>query len=206
MSNTTTTGKTVDGSADEVQFTVQGHSTQTNNILLVERSDGTDLVTVSGGTAGTAHLGRTDGAAPAAGFVGQVITAAGNAASTTVLSTRIDASATLTLTAGSWIIIGAGCGYFNTLAGTGTAGIQAAIVNTSDATDVAVNEQIASASVVPTIGDARVYPFSLMGVVNLSATKNFKLQIRTTTISGTPTGSGAGSYGNSTGLLALRVN
>jgi hypothetical protein len=37
----------IDGSADEVQLLVQGHSTQNNNIILIEKSDGTDLLTVS---------------------------------------------------------------------------------------------------------------------------------------------------------------
>lgn len=37
----------IDGRADEVQLWIQGHSTQTNNILLVEKSDGTDLLTFS---------------------------------------------------------------------------------------------------------------------------------------------------------------
>jgi hypothetical protein len=37
----------VDGTADERQLWIQGHSTQTNDILLVEKSDGTDLVTMN---------------------------------------------------------------------------------------------------------------------------------------------------------------
>lgn len=37
----------IDGNADEVQLTVQGHSTQTSNILLVESSDGTDRFAVN---------------------------------------------------------------------------------------------------------------------------------------------------------------
>lgn len=37
---------TIDGSADEVQLTVQGHSTQTSNIFVVERSTGDDLLTI----------------------------------------------------------------------------------------------------------------------------------------------------------------
>lgn len=68
--NTVTTGKTIDGSADEVQLLVQGHSTQTNNILLVEKSDGTDLFKVS--NAGDATiLGLVlagDGSASTPGF------------------------------------------------------------------------------------------------------------------------------------------
>jgi hypothetical protein len=53
MSNTTTTGKTIDGSADEIQLTVQGHSTQTSDLFVSENSSGTDLFKVSGGGAVT---------------------------------------------------------------------------------------------------------------------------------------------------------
>lgn len=42
----TVTGRLlVDGAADEVQLTAQGYTTQTSNILVVENSSGTDLVT-----------------------------------------------------------------------------------------------------------------------------------------------------------------
>lgn len=51
MSNTTTTGKVVDGSADENQLRVQGNATQTSDILVVEKSDGTDLFKVSNAAA-----------------------------------------------------------------------------------------------------------------------------------------------------------
>lgn len=44
--NTFTVGQTVDGTADEVQLTVQANGTQTSNILVVENSAGTDLATV----------------------------------------------------------------------------------------------------------------------------------------------------------------
>lgn len=37
----------IDGRADEVQFWAQGHSTQTNPIVLIEKSDGTDILTVA---------------------------------------------------------------------------------------------------------------------------------------------------------------
>lgn len=38
----------IDGSADEVQLWIQGHSTQTSNLLLAEASDGTDRLSLSG--------------------------------------------------------------------------------------------------------------------------------------------------------------
>jgi len=45
--STNLVGLIIDGKADEVQLTVQGHSTQTNNLFLVEKSDGTDLLTIA---------------------------------------------------------------------------------------------------------------------------------------------------------------
>ena len=42
-----TTGLTIDGTADEVQLKVQGHSTQTSNIVEIETSAAADLVTIS---------------------------------------------------------------------------------------------------------------------------------------------------------------
>lgn len=47
FSNTSTTAKTIDGSADAVQFTIKGHSTQTSNLLLLEQDAGTDVLSVS---------------------------------------------------------------------------------------------------------------------------------------------------------------
>ncbi len=70
FSNTTTTGKIVDGSANEVQLSVKGHSTQTSNVLLVEQDDGDDLLVVSN-TTGTAIRGDTTNGTAATGFVGQ---------------------------------------------------------------------------------------------------------------------------------------
>ncbi len=45
--NTFTRKQMVDGSQDEVQLHVQGHATQTNPLLLIEKSDGTDRFTLS---------------------------------------------------------------------------------------------------------------------------------------------------------------
>lgn len=41
-------GSIVDGTADEVQLTVQGHSTQVSDLFVVETSDGTDLLRMQG--------------------------------------------------------------------------------------------------------------------------------------------------------------
>lgn len=111
FSNTTTTAKTIDGSADAVQLTVQGHSTQTSDIFLVEKSDGTDLLQVTN-VNGTAIRGTTTNDAAATGFVGQELTQTRARASATGLTTgtalSINASA-LQLTAGDWDVT-ATCG------------------------------------------------------------------------------------------------
>ena len=50
LSNPATSQIMVDGSADEIQLLVQGNATQTSNILVVEKSDGTDILQVSNST------------------------------------------------------------------------------------------------------------------------------------------------------------
>jgi len=47
--DTMTGGLTIDGTSDETQLKVQGHSTQNTNIVEIEDSGGTDLVTVDNG-------------------------------------------------------------------------------------------------------------------------------------------------------------
>lgn len=48
MFNLTTLGRIlVNGSSDVNQLTVQGHTTQTNNLLVLEQSNGTDVLTVT---------------------------------------------------------------------------------------------------------------------------------------------------------------
>jgi hypothetical protein len=57
-SNTYTRGQIIDGTADEVQSTIQGHSTQTANLSLWEESDGTDAAMVD--PVGTGYFGGVD--------------------------------------------------------------------------------------------------------------------------------------------------
>lgn len=47
MSNTTTTGKVIDGTADEIQLRLQANATQTNSMFVIEQDGGTDSFTVS---------------------------------------------------------------------------------------------------------------------------------------------------------------
>lgn len=54
----------IDGQADAIQLTVQGNGTQTSNLLTLEQSDGTDVLTVTNaGALGVASTLRVDGAA-----------------------------------------------------------------------------------------------------------------------------------------------
>lgn len=63
---------TVDGVADEIQLNVQAHSTQTSNIFNAEKSDGTDLLSVTN-TGGTLIRGTTTNDNAATGFVGEYV-------------------------------------------------------------------------------------------------------------------------------------
>lgn len=54
--NTFLRGQLIDGAADEIQLRVQGHSTQTANILTIETSAGTVVVSVDN----TGRIGATD--------------------------------------------------------------------------------------------------------------------------------------------------
>lgn len=106
MSNTTTTGKFIDGSADEIQARIQGHSTQTSNILTVEKSDATILLNVTN-TAGTAIRGTTTDTAAASGFVGEVLTVTLTTPNALANGTAENlTSGTLALTSGQWQVSG----------------------------------------------------------------------------------------------------
>lgn len=104
--NTVTTGKFVDGSADEIQMRVQGNATQTSTIFSVEKSDATSLIAVSN-TAGTAIKGTTTNTTAGAGIIGEVKTVSLTRASANGLvnnTTENLLGTTLDLTAGNWVI------------------------------------------------------------------------------------------------------
>lgn len=104
-SSTVTTAKVIDGSADAIQLRVQGHSTQTNDILVVEKSDGTDLLEVTN-TAGTKIRGTTAADDAAAGFVGQLLSSTVTTPTSLPATTVVGDLTTLTLDAGDWDITG----------------------------------------------------------------------------------------------------
>lgn len=52
FSSTTTTAKVIDGSADATQLTIQGHSTQTSDILKIQSSAAGDFLTLNGANTG----------------------------------------------------------------------------------------------------------------------------------------------------------
>lgn len=106
MSNTTTTGKFVDGSADEIQMRVQGHSTQTSNILTVEKSDATVLLNVTN-TAGTAIRGTTTNDTASAGFVAEpLLSSVVRSAALSLTSNTAKTITSRSFSAGDWEICG----------------------------------------------------------------------------------------------------
>lgn len=113
--DTMTGSLTIDGSADVNQLLVQGNATQTNDILVVEQSDTTDILTgAAGGVKVTGALevttqvtfsgldcsGNSNGGALTAGSSGQIIctdddSAAGGGDNVTVNSSAVDTTANL---------------------------------------------------------------------------------------------------------------
>lgn len=109
MSNTTTTAKVIDGSADAVQLLIEGNATQTSDIFDVRKSDGTTFLLQTTNTLGTAIRGTTSGAAAAAtGFVGEYIQVGlVRSSGTSLTSTNPkNVCGPLSLTAGDWNICG----------------------------------------------------------------------------------------------------
>lgn len=116
MSNTTTRQKIIDGSADEIQLLIEGHSTQLTDIIRVRRSDGTTILLQVTDINGTTIRGTTTNDSASSGFVGELLdqrrlqsaaTGLTSATAKDVLSTA------LTITAGDWQIGGV-AGFTNT--------------------------------------------------------------------------------------------
>jgi hypothetical protein len=99
----------VNGSVDEIQMSVKGNATQTSNIIVFEKSDGTDLVQVTN-TSGTNIRGTTTNDNAAAGFVGEYIesnnssSTLGSGANSMPATTVIGCDQSIALTAGDWDI------------------------------------------------------------------------------------------------------
>lgn len=127
MSNTTTTAKTIDGSADAVQLTVEGHSTQTSNILAVQKSDATNLLAVTN-TSGTNIRGTTTNDSAATGFVGEYVEAVQASYANAPTSGQYGDVTSISLTAGDWDVsavlewnLNTGTAMTNPIIGIGTA-------------------------------------------------------------------------------------
>ncbi len=88
-----------------MQANIQGHSTQTSNILNVEKSDSTDLLSVTN-VNGTHIRGSTTNDAAAAGMVGEYIESIQTVLQPTAATTQWAVITSITLTAGDWDISG----------------------------------------------------------------------------------------------------
>jgi len=196
MSNTTTTGKFVDGSADEIQMRVQGHSTQTSNIVTVEKSDATILLNVTN-TAGTAIRGTTTNDSASAGFVGELISANSAGGITPAASGSFKTVASISLTAGDWDVEGV-CGY--TGGGTTAATrLLAQISTTNDGSDSTNNGGVAIL--------AATLPVSALQYLSLSR-RRISLSATTTvyiTAALTYTTLGGATYNSDSYISARRV-
>lgn len=101
FSSTTTTAKLIDGSADAIQLTVQGNATQTSDILVAEKSDGTDLLEVTN-VNGTKIRGTTTNDSAATGFVGYIASVSSSGANSFPTSGQYGGDHSITLDAGDY--------------------------------------------------------------------------------------------------------
>lgn len=128
MTNTTTTAKTIDGTADAVQLQIEGHSTQTSDILNVRKSDGTTSLLQVTNTAGTAVRGTTLNTGAATGFVGEYLENRVTSLTSTGASGAFFDTCSITLTAGEWEVSGTieykrnGATFSSTVVGVGLSG------------------------------------------------------------------------------------
>lgn len=97
-----TGAKTFDGSTDVVQLTVEGHSTQTSDVMDVRKSDGTTMLLQVTNTAGTAIRGTTTNTAACTGCVGQRIDSTSMSNTTLATSATDVTGSSLSLTPGAW--------------------------------------------------------------------------------------------------------
>lgn len=196
FSSTTTTAKVVDGSADAIQLRVQGHSTQTSDILVVEKSDGTDLLQVTN-TAGTAILGTTTNDSAADGRVGQFIetTITSNVAGSTTAATYTETGANITLSAGDWDVTG--CAALQVTCSVGAAGIGAIPeLQLYDNTNAASLRQALGGFANAAVGleIAAICVHYRASVVN-GATPSYRLRFAWIANSGSPTVTALTAYG-----------
>lgn len=178
----------VDGSQDLIQATIQGHSTQTNDIFVVEKSDGTDLLEVTN-VNGTKIRGTTTNDDAASGFVGEYLqTVNSGGAENMPATTVIGCDHSLTLTAGDWDITEILQVNENsaTVTGAPDAWIGTASGNSSTGRLPGVND--AAATGVTTTNGAAAWIMNVPAYrVSISATTTYYLKCRIAYGAGTPT-------------------
>lgn len=188
MSNTTTTGKTIDGSADEIQLTVQGNGTQTNGILTAEKSDGTDLLVVTN-TTGTDIRGTTTNGLAIDGFVGEKQCAASTASfsqsNPTDATYYDDTNLSLSIGAGQWFLYASGTLLCNWSSGSNSGSATVFSIRTS--ANAIITSYMGGFCGDPAVySDGTVDKAFAFAVVNLSGSTTYKVSIGVFSLAGTP--------------------
>lgn len=101
FSSTTTTPKVITGSTNAIQLLVTGSSTQSADIFVAEKQDGTDLINVTN-VNGTKIRGTTTNDDAATGFVGEYVESVVSAAANFPTSGQFGDCTSISLTAGDW--------------------------------------------------------------------------------------------------------
>lgn len=104
--STVTTGKFIDGSADEKQLTIEGNATQTNPILEVRKSDGTTFLLQVTNVNGTKIKGTTTNDSVATGYLGEYVESTVSSATNFPTTGNWGDLTSISLTAGDWLVTG----------------------------------------------------------------------------------------------------
>ncbi len=193
---TFTVGQIIDGTADEIQCTVQGHSTQTSDIFLAEKSDGTDLLKVTN-TAGTAIRGTTLITAAATSFVGQTVTSTISSAQNAAATNTLLALTSITIDAGDWNVSASVTLLTNSSTITGVCQVVVGRTTASTANTVSGLDEVGIAPAVATAGQNTVCVSTLsvqsngtnctVNGANSVASQVLYLNVLATYSAGTPT-------------------
>lgn len=147
--------------------------------------------------------GRTDGATPAAGYHGEYYVASGTTTSTTGHNTQIDCTTSIPLTAGGWILMADGGAYLQP-PNTGVTVGEMRILNVTDNVAVRTQSALGTLAASASAGNSDSFTFASFAVISISSTKSYKVQLQSTTASGSPTTGGVGCRASDQ-LVAMRI-
>lgn len=129
-------------------------------------------------TAGMAFLGTTDGSAASAGYVGELLSQSTTTNSTADQTSYAIFTTSQTLTAGRWLIVGAGSFALLGPSTSGSSQAQIELINSSDSAILQTLANVGERSVSSDVNSSYAHTWAVSAVVNISASKAFYVRGR----------------------------